>query len=299
MLFDLRGKRKRLVQAIYLGLAILMGGGLVFFGIGGDVSGGLFDAFKGSGGGTSFDKEIERAEKRLALRPGDTSRDRPVLLSLARLHFQAANSGGNVDQNTGAYSEDGLKELQAAVSAWERYLKTKPQQPNAGTALLAVRAYEVLQDFAAAARAQRVVARARPSRGALTQLATYLYYAGKIGEGDEIAARALARTPSGQRKGAERRLNLAKYGQLAVNAYLDGKVKQGDAAGRKAVQQVPAQERPAMRKRLRDLKKRAAAYRRQQQAERRAQAQGQPGRPSGTPPPNSPFSFPSGGGVSP
>ena len=38
MLFDLRGRgRRRTVQVIYLSLAILMGGGLVLFGIGGDV----------------------------------------------------------------------------------------------------------------------------------------------------------------------------------------------------------------------------------------------------------------------
>src|ERR671914_171088 len=51
MLFDLRGRRRRAVQATYLTLAVLMGGGLVLFGIGGDVSGGLFDAFSDRSGG--------------------------------------------------------------------------------------------------------------------------------------------------------------------------------------------------------------------------------------------------------
>src|SRR5256886_6259674 len=52
MLFDLRGRgRRRTIQAIYVTLAILMGGGLVFFGIGGNTSGGLFDAFKSGGRG--------------------------------------------------------------------------------------------------------------------------------------------------------------------------------------------------------------------------------------------------------
>jgi len=51
MLFDLRGRgRRRTIQAIYVTLAVLMGGGLVFFGIGGNTSGGLFDAFKGGSG---------------------------------------------------------------------------------------------------------------------------------------------------------------------------------------------------------------------------------------------------------
>ena len=54
MLFDLRGRgRRRTVQVIYLSLAILMGGGLVLFGIGGATSGGLFDAFNGNGGSGS------------------------------------------------------------------------------------------------------------------------------------------------------------------------------------------------------------------------------------------------------
>ena len=63
MLFDLRGRgRRRTVQVIYLSLAILMGGGLVLFGIGGATSGGLFDAFSGnSGGGNSGNAALENA----------------------------------------------------------------------------------------------------------------------------------------------------------------------------------------------------------------------------------------------
>jgi hypothetical protein len=52
MLFDLRGKRRRAVQATYLTLAVLMGGGLVLFGIGGS-GGNIFDAFDCGGGGAS------------------------------------------------------------------------------------------------------------------------------------------------------------------------------------------------------------------------------------------------------
>ena len=50
-----------------------MGGGLVLFGIGGDVSGGLVDAFKGGGGGSSTDSALEdrvdSQEERLAKNP--------------------------------------------------------------------------------------------------------------------------------------------------------------------------------------------------------------------------------------
>ena len=55
MLFDLRaGGRRRLVQVVYLFLAILLGGGLVLFGVGGATSGGLFDAFRENSSGDIF-----------------------------------------------------------------------------------------------------------------------------------------------------------------------------------------------------------------------------------------------------
>src|SRR5215217_1581794 len=61
MLFDLRGRgRRRTVQVIYLSLAILMGGGLVLFGIGGATSGGLFDAISGDGNTSSGTEALER-----------------------------------------------------------------------------------------------------------------------------------------------------------------------------------------------------------------------------------------------
>src|SRR5688500_6575986 len=92
MLFDLRGRRRRAVQATYLTLAILMGGGLVFFGIGGDVSGGLFDAFSDRSGssGTSgqLEDRIERFEERLAANPQDEA----ALKALVRDNFALANA---------------------------------------------------------------------------------------------------------------------------------------------------------------------------------------------------------------
>ena len=67
MLFDLRGRgRRRTVQVIYLILALLLGGGLVLFGIGGDVQGGLFDAFRDNQGNATeqIEKRVDSAEKR-------------------------------------------------------------------------------------------------------------------------------------------------------------------------------------------------------------------------------------------
>src|SRR3954469_25202004 len=91
MLFDLRGKRRRAVQATYLTLALLMGGGLVLFGIGGDVSGGLLDAFKGGGGpsgDSALQSRIDKQEERLQTNP----RNEVVLQPLVRDYYSLATS---------------------------------------------------------------------------------------------------------------------------------------------------------------------------------------------------------------
>ena len=84
MLFDLRGPgRRRTIKVIYSSLAVLMGVGLVLFGIGGAVSGGLFDAFNGGGStssGDAFKAEITRLNKRIAANPSDPA----ALAELAR-----------------------------------------------------------------------------------------------------------------------------------------------------------------------------------------------------------------------
>jgi len=76
MIFDLQGKRRRLVQATYLLLAVLMGGGLVLFGVGsGDISGGLFDAITGKDSNSSgavnstVNARIKRDQKVLVINP--------------------------------------------------------------------------------------------------------------------------------------------------------------------------------------------------------------------------------------
>src|SRR5687767_13537446 len=121
MLFDLRGRRRRAVQATYLTLAVLMGGGLVLFGIGGDVSGGLFDAFSdnrsSSGGDSQLEDRIDRQEERLKTSPANAA----ILAELVRLNYQAASS--QVPSGSAAIPEDAKDELRRAGTYWERYVK--------------------------------------------------------------------------------------------------------------------------------------------------------------------------------
>src|SRR5215212_4700642 len=120
MLFDLRGRRRRAVQVTYLTLAVLMGGGLVLFGIGG---GG------GSGGGDSgLEKRIDRQEAKLK-----TSPDNPaVLAELVRLNYQVAVSQTTSGSTT--ITEDGKDDLRQAGKYWERYVAATDGDPDPGLA---------------------------------------------------------------------------------------------------------------------------------------------------------------------
>jgi len=118
MLFELGGKRKRLIQAIYICLALLMFVGLVGLGIGSNVSGGLFDALGIGGGNTAsspqYDAQIQRAEDTLRTDP----KNEKALVSLARTHFLAGQSAtGTDDQGRITYTEETLADYRDATAA--------------------------------------------------------------------------------------------------------------------------------------------------------------------------------------
>jgi hypothetical protein len=157
MLFDLRGRRRRAVQATYLTLAVLMGGGLVFFGIGGDVSGGLFDAFSDRSGGTSSDQlqeRIDRLEGRLETNP----RSEATLKALVRDYHAAASA--ELPSGTAQYPEEAMDELGQASRYWQRYLEIEDGEPDPSLARLAVTLYDqiALNQPQQAAQAMRIVA---------------------------------------------------------------------------------------------------------------------------------------------
>ena len=90
----------------YLMLALLMGGGLVLFGVGGDVSGGLVDAFKGGGGpsgNSALNDQIDKQEERLQANP----RNEVVLQALVRNYYAKAS------RQTGVTGENLLRLLES------------------------------------------------------------------------------------------------------------------------------------------------------------------------------------------
>jgi tetratricopeptide (TPR) repeat protein len=213
MLFDLRGRgRRRTVQIIYLSLAILMGGGLIFFGVGGSVSGGLFDAL-GIGGGSdsttsTFDKQEQTLEKRVAANPQNAA----AWAQLARVRYQIAGSGENYSQQTGQFTVKGKEELARVSQAWQRYLALDPKSPDANVASLMLQAYGPagLNDPAKAAAAAEIVTVVRPSANSFFQLAVFAYLAGQTRKAELASKKALELTPKDQRATVKAQLDEAK-----------------------------------------------------------------------------------------
>ena len=236
MLFDLRsGKRRRVVQVVYGGLAALFLLGFVFFGIGGEVNLDPAELFGGGGGSTSgqFEDQVDDAENRLEANP----KDEKALRDLAQYRYLSGQAQLEQDEETlqPVVTEESRSEFEAAVEAWDRYLKTDPQKPDVATAGQVVSAYFFLNDAGGAARAQRIVAEANPSTGTYSNLAFYLYADGQIGPGDEAAAQAVAQAEPSERAAIRKELETLSR-QAAKQKKALEKLPEGGAGGEGALE---------------------------------------------------------------
>jgi hypothetical protein len=210
MLFDLRGRRRRAVQATYVTLALLMGGGLVFFGIGGDVSGGLFDAFSGSGGGGSateaVEKRIDRNERRAA--NGNTA----AMEALIRDYYSLANSKSTPGATQ--FPEEARGDLRAAGSWWQRYERAA-EKPNPDTAIFAFRIYDVgaVNQPKQAAEALRIVAGASNQPVDYIRLVQYATLAGDTRTANLAGQKAIDLAPKAEKKDVRAQVKQAKQTQ--------------------------------------------------------------------------------------
>ena len=207
MLFDLRGRgRKRTVQGIYLGLALLMGGGLVFFGIGGATNGGLLNAVNSGGSGSStYDAQLKSARRKVAASPTSAA----ALANLVNVELNVANQ--YYDANTQAYTAKGKAALTPVVEDWQRYLSLKPASPDAGLAAKMVQqvfAPTNLPDFQPggalpnanqAVQAQTIVAAAQPTPQQYLRLVELAYGAGNTRLAGLASSKAVALATPAQR----------------------------------------------------------------------------------------------------
>jgi cytochrome c-type biogenesis protein CcmH/NrfG len=222
MLFDLRGRgRRRTVQVIYLSLAILMGGGLVLFGIGGATSGGLFDAFTGDNSTSSSGTEaLERTVTSATAATERNPQDARAWAQLVRARFQLAGADGGVDENTGAFTAKGKRRLVAVERAWDRYIALDPNPPDDVAATYMVQAFSNtgLNKPEKAVRALEMVIEVRGDNSNLySQLAVLAYQAGQTRKGDLSADKAVQLAPAADRKLLRENLEEAKQ-QIAAEA---------------------------------------------------------------------------------
>jgi hypothetical protein len=198
MLFDLRGHRRRAVQVVYLLLALLMGGGLVLFGIGGSVSGGLLDAFKG-GGGSSGDSalqdRIDKQKERLQANP----RNEVVLQNLVRDYYSLATSQRESGSNS--FPADAKDDLRQASVYWQRYVDGA-DTPNPDTAGYALQVYDVnaLNRPKDAQAAAAILAEAGNDSASYLRLVSYAARAGDKRTADLATQKAVDLAPKAQRK---------------------------------------------------------------------------------------------------
>ena len=212
MLFDLRSRgRRRTVQGVYLGLAILMGGGLVLFGVGaGNGLGGLLNAFNG-GGSSSGQKAVVSQQEQQAIKQTQQSPNDPAAwANLLQARWTSAGQGANYNSSTGQFTKSGLNELGLATQAWQRYLQLE-KNPDPNLAIVAARAYSGQQNYGGEASAWDIETSANPTAvKGFECLAVSAYAAGQTRKGDLASAKALTMVPKAQQALLKNQLNAAK-----------------------------------------------------------------------------------------
>jgi hypothetical protein len=213
MLFDLRSRgRRRTVQAVYLFLAILIGGGLVLFGVGaGNGLGGLLNGLTGSGSTAGQQSAISQAEKSAIKATQLNPNSAAAWANLIQARWSTARSSNTyVNPNTGQFTSAGNKELTALGQDYQRY-KQLVKQADPTIAILAARAYQYLSNYSQATTTWADITAANPTEAtAFECLAANAYAANQTRTGDLASAKALSLVPKVQRTLLQQRISQAK-----------------------------------------------------------------------------------------
>jgi hypothetical protein len=202
MLFDLRGRhRRRLVRVVYAGLAVILGGGLVFLGVGGGFGGGgLLTAASNNEGanGSSFAAQIKKYQKLTKQQPTSAS----AWEHLAKALLHEAGNGEAYVSRTGGVTSKGRELYARAAHAWNSYLTLNPTNPNPELAqqMVSVFGEEGLNEPAPTVQVLQIVVAAHPTNAAYYGLlAQYAYKSHNTRVGDLAAAKAISLAPVAQR----------------------------------------------------------------------------------------------------
>ena len=213
MLFDLRSRgRRRTVQAVYLFLALLIGGGLVLFGVGaGNGLGGLLNGLTGNGSNSGQQSAVSQAEKSAIKATRLNPNSAAAWANLIQARWSNARSNNaDINANTGQFTAAGKKELTTLGQNYDRY-KALVKQPDSNITILAARAYQYLGNYSAASNAWSDITDANPTQASAFEcLAANAYAANNTRTGDLASAKALSLVPKVQRTLLQSRINQAK-----------------------------------------------------------------------------------------
>jgi hypothetical protein len=250
MLFDLRGRgRRRTVRIIYVGLALLMGVGLVGFGIGGGFGGGgLLTAASNNEGANSasFSSQIKKYRKITQQQPNNVG----AWEALTKALLHEAGGEAYVSQS-GQVTSKGKELFRQAAQAWTSYLALNPPKPNTELAQLMVTVYGEagLNEPARAVQVLQIVLTARPKSAALwAALAEYAYKAHNVRIGDLASAKAVALAPAAQRTRLQTELAEVKKSPSGGRTYTtttNGKTYAGKLNANKELQATEVKTTPA------------------------------------------------------
>jgi hypothetical protein len=206
MLFDLRGRgRRRTVQVIYVGLALLIGSGLVFFGVGAGVGGGgILDSLTGNEGSNSasFAGQIKKYKKLTQQQPSNVHAWEQ--LTLAQLH----EAGGEAYVTRAGLTSKGKELFTQIAQSWSSYIALNPPKPSPELALQMERVYgeEGLNQPAEAVKVLQIIIPTKSDSPPQYQaslyaaLAQYAYKSHNVRVGDLASGKAVALSPAAQRK---------------------------------------------------------------------------------------------------
>ncbi len=203
MLFDLRARgRRRTVQVVYLGLALLFLLGFVGFGVGvGGGGGGIFNALTEGGGSNSanFAAKVEAAQKRTSQHPGDPA----AWKALVEAQFHQASEPGNIVTagETEQYTAKGKALLAKLATSWNTYLKLQTHHPDSELAarISSIFGEQALAQPASEMRALQVAVAGNPTVRLYSALAVSAYKAGNLKVGDAAARKTVSLAPAAER----------------------------------------------------------------------------------------------------
>ena len=211
MLFDLRSRgRRRTVQVLYIFLALLIGSGLILFGVGtGGSGGGLFGAFTGNGSSNASNSAVTNATKKAVAETQQHPQSAAAWANLVNARFAAANSLG-YNSNTNVYTAAGKQQLALVAQAYAKYAKLTPT-PSANSALIAAEAYSKLGKYAQSATTYQTVLAAEPgSIHGLECVAFESFAAGNTRVAELAEGKVLPKLPKSARQTTKTTLESAK-----------------------------------------------------------------------------------------